>query len=77
MHENPFLHGRDVGDDRHARASKVFIVGYVVDDRAPVLQVPGSLVGEFLAVERVALVGVVGYQLAIVLPVVVVLVIDM
>ena len=73
MHEDPFLHGWDVGDDCHARAGNVFIVGYVVDDRAPVLQILGGLMGEFLAVEWVALVGVVGYQLALILPGVVML----
>jgi hypothetical protein len=58
--EDPFLEGLDVVDYRHSGARFVKVVGHVVDDWTPVDQVAGGLVGEFLAVERVALVGVVG-----------------
>jgi hypothetical protein len=59
VHENPFLEGRDEGDDSHAWARNVLVVGDVVDDGAPGLEVGGCLVSELLAVLGVALVGVV------------------
>jgi hypothetical protein len=68
VHEDPFLHGRDVRDDGHAGARDVLVVGDVVDDGAPSLEVGRGLVGELLAVQAVALVGVVGDELALVLP---------
>jgi hypothetical protein len=66
--EDPFLDGRDVCYDGHAGAGDVLLVGDVVDDGAPGFQVSGGLVGELLAVLGVALVGVVGDELALVLP---------
>ena len=58
--EDPLLDGRDVRDDGHAGAGEVLVVRNVVDDGAPGLQVGRCLMGEFLAVFGVALVGVVG-----------------
>lgn len=61
VHEDPLVERRDVGYDCHAGAREVFVVGDVVYDWPPGFQVGGGLVGELLAVEGVALVGVVGY----------------
>lgn len=66
--ENPFLHGRDICYDGHARARNIFVVGDVVDDGAPGFEVSGGLMGKLLAMFRVALVRVVSYQLAFILP---------
>ena len=61
MDEDPLVERRDVSYDCHARASEVLVVDDVVDDGAPGAEVGAGLVGELLAVEGVALVGVVGY----------------
>lgn len=58
VYEDPLLDGWDEGDDGHAGAIRVGPVGDVVDDGAPGEKVLGDLVGELLAVEGVALVGV-------------------
>ena len=67
VHEDPLVDGFDLGHDRHAGASEVFVVADVVDDRAPVAQVLGPLMGELLAVLGVPLVRVVDDQLVLVL----------
>ncbi len=56
MHEDPLVQRWDVSYYRHAGAGEVLVVGYVVYDGAPGFEVGGGLVGEFLAVQRVALV---------------------
>jgi hypothetical protein len=58
--EDPFVERRDEGDDGHSGPRNVLVVGDVVDDGAPGFEIGGGLVGEFLAVFGVALVGVVG-----------------
>jgi len=52
----PFLDRGDVGYDGHSGTGDVLVVGDVVDGGVPGSEVGGDLVGEFLAVERVALV---------------------
>lgn len=59
MDENPLFDGWDVVDNGHAGACCVLVVGDVVDGGLPRLQVVADLVRELLAVFRVALVGVV------------------
>jgi hypothetical protein len=56
VHEDPLVQRWDVSYYRHAGAGEVLVVGYVVYDGAPGFEVGGGLVGEFLAVQRVALV---------------------
>jgi hypothetical protein len=58
--ENPLLKRRNEGDDCHARARNVLVVGDVVDDGTPGFEVRRSLMRELLAVLGVALVGIVG-----------------
>ena len=67
VYEDPFLDRWDVCHNRHTRASKVFFVGYIVDNRAPGFQVGRRLVGKLLAVLGVTLIRVVGDQLALIL----------
>jgi hypothetical protein len=66
--QNPLLERLDVVNVRHARASLVEIIGNIVHDRAPVDQVARCLVSKLLAMQRVALVRVVGDELAFILP---------
>ena len=61
MNEDPLVERRDVRYNCHARAGEVLVVDDVVYDGAPGAQVGAGLVGELLAVEGIALVGVVGY----------------
>ena len=68
MDQDPLLERLDVVDDSHARASLVEVVGNIVDDWAPILQVAGRLVGKLLTVLRIALVRVVSNKLALVWP---------
>jgi hypothetical protein len=56
----------DPSNRRHAGTQGVVRIGCVVDDGAPVDEVPRRLVGEFLAVERIPLIGVVDRQLVFV-----------
>jgi len=67
--EDPLVDWGDVLDVGHSWAGFVEGQGDVVDDWAPVVEVGGDLVGELLAVGGVALVGVVGDYLAVVLTV--------
>jgi hypothetical protein len=66
--QDPLLERLDVVDDSHARTSLVEVVGDIVDDWAPILQVAGGLVGKLLTVLRIALVRVVSNKLALVWP---------
>jgi hypothetical protein len=68
VNQDPFLERLDVVDDSHARAGLVEVVGDIVDDRAPILQVAGCLVGKLLTVLGIALVRVVSNKLALVWP---------
>lgn len=68
MDQDPLLERLDVVDDSHARTSLVEVVGDIVDDWAPILQVAGGLVGKLLTVLRIALVRVVSNKLALVWP---------
>jgi len=61
VHQDPLVERRDVGYDCHARAREVLVVDDIVYDRPPGAEVGAGLVGELLAVEGIALVGVVGY----------------
>lgn len=67
VYEDPFLDRWNVLHDGHARAGNVLFVGYIVYDWAPIPEVGRCLVGKLLAVLRVALIRVVGDQLAFVL----------
>jgi hypothetical protein len=66
--QDPFLERLDVVNVRHTRASLVEVIGNIVDDWAPVDQVARCLVRKLLTVKRIALVRVVGDELALVLP---------
>jgi hypothetical protein len=68
MDQNPLLERLDVVDNSHARTGLVKIVGDIVNDWAPILQVAGRLVGELLTVLRIALIRVVSNKLAFVRP---------
>jgi len=68
VHEDPLLDRLDVGQDGHARAGFVEVVGDVFDDGTPVAEVVGDLVGKLLAVLWVALIRVVCNELVLVGP---------
>ena len=68
MDQDPLLERLDVVDDSHTRTSLVEVVGDIVDDWAPILQVARRLVGKLLTVLRIALVRVVSNKLALVRP---------
>jgi len=58
----------ELGDYRHPRTVGVGLGGDIVNDWAPFLQVSAHLMRELLAMERIALVGVVAYYLMVVEP---------
>jgi hypothetical protein len=66
--QDPFLERLDVVDDSHAGTGLVEVVGDIVDDWTPILQVAGCLVGELLTVLRIALIRVVSNKLPLVWP---------
>jgi len=68
VNQDPLLERLDVVNDSHARTGLVEVVGDIVDDRAPILQVAGRLVGELLTVLGIALVRVVSNKLALIRP---------
>lgn len=69
VNQDPLFQGRNIGNDCHSRARNVLIVCNVVDDRAPGFEICRFLVRELLAVLRVSLIRVVGYQPALILPI--------
>jgi len=62
MHQNPLVDRRDVGYHGHPRSRDIQIVGHVVYDGTPGAEIGRHLVGEFLAVFGVALVGIVRHE---------------
>lgn len=68
IYKNPFVHGRDVSDDGHAGPVRIGLVGDVVDDGAPGLEVRRLLVGQLLGVLGIALVRVKDANGAVVRP---------
>lgn len=68
MNKNPLFKWWDVGDHSHTGACRVLVVGDIVDDGAPGLEVAGHLVSELLTVLGIALVRIVGDEPILILP---------
>jgi len=66
--KDPLFKWWDIGNNSHTGACRILLIGDIVDDGAPGLQVAGRLVSELLAVLGIALVRIVGDELILVLP---------